>query len=102
MPAFTLSAAQADLAACRPIAAFSWKALPGRQTTASRLPAPDSPLPNLMPTLTLSAAQADLAALPSDRRIFLEGVAGTGKTTAGVARLLRLLAEGVPADASWC
>ena len=51
-----------------------------------------------MPALTLSAAQADLAALPSDRRIFLEGVAGTGKTTAGVARLLRLLAEGVPAD----
>ena len=55
-----------------------------------------------MPAFTLSAAQADLAALPSDRRIFLEGVAGTGKTTAGVARLLRLLAEGVPADASWC
>ena len=51
-----------------------------------------------MPALTLSAAQADLVALPSDRRIFLEGVAGTGKTTAGVARLLRLLAEGVPAD----
>jgi hypothetical protein len=51
-----------------------------------------------MPTLTLSAAQAALAALPTDRRIFLEGVAGTGKTTAGVARLLRLLAEGVPAD----
>ena len=51
-----------------------------------------------MPAFTLSAAQADLAALPSDRRIFLEGVAGTGKTTAGVARLLRLLAEGVPAD----
>ena len=51
-----------------------------------------------MPAFTLSAAQADLAALPSDRRIFLEGIAGTGKTTAGVARLLRLLAEGVPAD----
>ena len=40
-----------------------------------------------MPAFTLSAAQADLAALPADRRIFLEGVAGTGKTTAGVARL---------------
>ena len=51
-----------------------------------------------MPAFTLSTAQADLAALPPDRRIFLEGVAGTGKTTAGVARLLRLLAEGVPAD----
>ena len=51
-----------------------------------------------MPSTTLSAAQAGLAALPSDHRIFLEGVAGTGKTTAGVARLLRLLAAGVPAD----
>jgi hypothetical protein len=52
-----------------------------------------------MPAFTHSAAQADLADLPTDRRIFLEGVAGTGKTTAGVARLLGLLAEGVPADA---
>ncbi len=34
-----------------------------------------------------------------DTGIFLEGPAGTGKTTAGVARLLRLLREGVPADA---
>ena len=51
-----------------------------------------------MPAFTLSAAQAELIALPPDRRIFLEGVAGTGKTTAGVARLLRLLDEGVPAD----
>ncbi len=51
-----------------------------------------------MTAFTLSAAQASLIALPSDRHIFLEGVAGTGKTTAGVARLLRLLAEGVPAD----
>ena len=46
-----------------------------------------------------SLAQAALVALPADRRIFLEGISGTGKTTAGVARLLRLLAEGVPADA---
>ena len=51
-----------------------------------------------MPAPTFSAAQAGLAALPTDSRIFVEGVAGTGKTTAGVARLLRLLAEGVPAD----
>ena len=51
-----------------------------------------------MPSLTLSSAQANLVALPPDRRIFLEGIAGTGKTTAGVARLSRLLAEGVPAD----
>ena len=51
-----------------------------------------------MPALALSGAQADLVALPTDGCIFLEGVAGTGKTTAGVARLLRLLADGVPAD----
>jgi hypothetical protein len=40
-----------------------------------------------MPSLTLSGAQVDLVALPSDRRIFPEGIAGTEKTTAGVARL---------------
>ena len=51
-----------------------------------------------MPLPTLSGAQTDLIALPIDRRIFLEGIAGTGKTTVGVARLLQLLAEGVPAD----
>ena len=49
--------------------------------------------------LALSSRASSLLSLPVDRRIFLEGVAGTGKTTAGVARLLRLLAAGVPADA---
>ena len=49
--------------------------------------------------LALSGGQAGLVALPTDRRIFLEGIAGTGKTTAGVARLLKLLAAGVPAQA---
>ncbi len=53
----------------------------------------------LMPPTALSGAQSDLVALPPDRRIFLEGIAGTGKTTAGVARLLKLLVEGVPAQA---
>jgi hypothetical protein len=51
-----------------------------------------------MPPFSLSDAQAGVAALPPDCRVFLEGAAGMGKTTAGVARLLRLLAEGVPAD----
>jgi hypothetical protein len=51
-----------------------------------------------MPFPILSSAQAALVAFSADRNIFLEGIAGTGKTTAGVARLLRLLAEGVPAD----
>ncbi|MCX6031805.1 MAG: DEAD/DEAH box helicase family protein, partial [Chloroflexi bacterium] len=47
--------------------------------------------------MILAPHQADLVSLPLDRRVFLEGIAGTGKTTAAVARLLRLLAEGVPA-----
>jgi hypothetical protein len=33
-----------------------------------------------------------------NRKVFLEGPAGTGKTTAAVARLLHLLASGVPGD----
>lgn len=45
-----------------------------------------------------SAAQSALAARPADRRIFLEGSAGTGKTVAGVARLLGLLGEATPAE----
>ncbi len=52
-----------------------------------------------MPPSDLSPAQADLVASSLNRGIFLEGVAGTGKTTAAVARLLRLLREGAPAEA---
>ena len=44
-----------------------------------------------VPILTLTAAQTSVVDLPLDRAIFLEGPAGTGKTTAAVARLLRLL-----------
>ncbi len=47
--------------------------------------------------LTLSDEQTALARLPLDSKVFLEGPAGAGKTTAGVARLLHLLASGVPA-----
>ncbi len=47
--------------------------------------------------MELTQAQAALAALPADQAVFLEGPAGTGKTTTGVARLLHLLAEGIPA-----
>ncbi len=46
----------------------------------------------------LSSEQAALAELPVDSKVFLEGPAGAGKTTAGVARLLHLLATGVPAE----
>ena len=49
----------------------------------------------------LTRRQAALVAAPvgSPRSLFLEGPAGTGKTTAGVARLLRLLEAGVAAEA---
>lgn len=47
----------------------------------------------------LTPQQAASVALPLDRAVFLEGPAGTGKTTAAVARLLRWLAAGVSANA---
>ena len=51
-----------------------------------------------MTTLALTPRQLDVAHAPPARRIFAEGVAGTGKTTAAVARLRHLLDAGVPAD----
>lgn len=44
----------------------------------------------------LTSAQAAVVALPPASWIFLEGPAGTGKTTAAVARLVALLQAGVP------
>ncbi len=51
-----------------------------------------------MPTaaITLTPTQSALVGLPADHRIFLEGPAGTGKTTAAAERLARLLRSGVP------
>lgn len=46
----------------------------------------------------LNAQQSALVNLPRDRKIWLEGMAGAGKTTVGVRRVLRLLSEGVPAE----
>lgn len=48
----------------------------------------------------LTPRQAALVESPvgEPQSLFLEGPAGSGKTTAGVARLLRLLSAGVPAD----
>ncbi|MBN1178830.1 MAG: hypothetical protein JXD18_06440 [Anaerolineae bacterium] len=45
----------------------------------------------------LSDAQRALVERPIAQKLFLEGPAGTGKTTAGVARMLHLLERGVPA-----
>jgi hypothetical protein len=46
----------------------------------------------------LTDDQRALIEHPIERRLFLEGSAGTGKTAAGIARLLHLLDSGVPAD----
>ena len=51
-----------------------------------------------MDTSFLSGGQAALVELPLDQKIWLEGMAGAGKTTVGVRRLLRLLSQGVPAE----
>jgi hypothetical protein len=47
--------------------------------------------------LVLSDLQLALVERPIEGKIFLEGPAGAGKTTAGVERLLHLLQSGVPA-----
>ena len=46
----------------------------------------------------LTDSQQAVVAAPLHSKIFLEGPAGSGKTTAGVARLLYLMQHGVPAD----
>ena len=50
-----------------------------------------------MTSFTLNPSQVHLIERPLDRKIFLEGPAGSGKTTVGVLRVLRLLEAGVPA-----
>lgn len=46
----------------------------------------------------LNAQQSALIQLQRGRKIWLEGVAGAGKTTVGVERALRLLSQGAPAE----
>lgn len=46
----------------------------------------------------LNPGQSSLVRQPLQSKIFLEGPAGAGKTTAGVYRLLHLMAEGMPAS----
>ena len=48
--------------------------------------------------MDLNLLQHQVVESPIDVRLFVSGATGTGKTTAGVARLTYLLAQGVPAD----
>ncbi len=48
--------------------------------------------------MELTDSQNAIIQSPFERKIFLEGSAGTGKTTAGVARMRHMLTSGVPAD----
>jgi len=47
---------------------------------------------------SLNLIQRQVVESPLDLRLFVEGRAGTGKTTVGVERMRHLLAQGVPAD----
>ena len=47
---------------------------------------------------SLSLIQRQIVESPLDSRLFVSGIAGRGKTTAGVERIRYLLANGVPAD----
>lgn len=46
----------------------------------------------------LTGEQTTLLSLPVNSKVFLEGPAGAGKTTVGVERILRLMAQGVPGN----
>ena len=48
--------------------------------------------------ITLAPAQAQILDQPHAQKLWLEGPAGAGKTTVAVARLLRLLERGTPAE----
>ena len=57
---------------------------------------PRIPYPRIMSDY--SAVQRQIIDSPFGSRLFVSGPAGAGKTTAGVARLAYLLAQGVPGD----
>ena len=48
--------------------------------------------------VSLNIEQLNLVTNPLNAKIFLEGAAGTGKTTAAVERMLYLMAEGIPGN----
>lgn len=51
-----------------------------------------------MASIQLTAAQSELVTASLAGKIWLEGIAGSGKTSVGVARVLYLLERGVPAE----
>lgn len=51
-----------------------------------------------MHSITLNTNQSELIQRPLDSKIFLEGPAGSGKTTTGVERMLYLIETGIPGD----
>ncbi len=51
-----------------------------------------------MAVWTYTEAQQAIIDRPLDAKLWLEGIAGTGKTTVGAGRLARMLDEGVPGD----
>lgn len=48
--------------------------------------------------MKLLKAQQAVAKANFDKKIFLEGIAGTGKSTAGIERVKQLIRDGIPAD----
>ncbi|MCY4020552.1 MAG: hypothetical protein OXG39_14170 [Chloroflexi bacterium] len=48
--------------------------------------------------ISLTAEQSAIAEAAPDKKIWLEGMAGSGKTRAGIGRLLHLLELGIPAE----
>src|SRR4030065_1167138 len=49
-----------------------------------------------MSFIPISSSQREILQAPINRKIFIEGPAGTGKTTIGIERLLYLMSSGVP------
>jgi hypothetical protein len=52
----------------------------------------------IIPKVSISSAQRKVIQLPNTSKVFLEGPAGTGKTTVGVERMLYLMSAGVPGN----
>lgn len=51
-----------------------------------------------MSILSVSSSQRKVIQLPTNEKIFLEGPAGTGKTTVGIERMLHLMSSGIPGN----